>query len=231
METRTMHTHFYQNYEIESSTAEIREVSPHHELTRMALAAASGNLQAYQNLVNNPAFLSSLGRTTKWMCRHSAIEADELLSEFFLRLPNKIRKYSGRHGASVVSWAGGVLRHLHIDRLRRQWRDTDRVEYMDFVAIEHERSVDTADGKLALQQAFSRLSDREKRLLELRRNEETLDEIVVKIDGLTDPRDIQNRRPRISRELKAVEQKLQLALSAVDSGRLQGRKTPQKVEY
>ena len=231
METRTMHTHFYQDFELESGTSEMRDASPHHELTRLALAAASGNLQAYQTMVNHPAFLASLTKTTKWMCRHSAIEADELLSEFFLRLPNKIRKYSGRHGASVVSWAGGVLRHLHIDMLRRQWRDTDRVEYMDLVAIEHERSVDTADSKVALQQAFSRLNEREKRLLELRRTEETLDEIVVKIDGLTDPRDIQNRRPKISRELKAVEQKLQFALSAVDSGRLQGRRSPQKVEY
>jgi RNA polymerase sigma factor (sigma-70 family) len=231
METRTMHTQFYQDFEIESTNGEIRENSPHHELTRLALAAASGNLQAYQSLVNHPAFLASLTKTSKWMCRHSAIEGDELLSEFFLRLPNKIRKYSARHGASIVSWCGGVLRHLHIDMLRRQWRDTDRVEYMDLVAIEHERSVEAADSKLALQQAFSRLSDREKKLLELRRSEETLDEIVIRIDGLTDPRDIQNRRPRISRELKAVEQKLQLALSAVNSARLQGRRSPQKAEY
>jgi len=231
METRTMHTHFYQKIEIDSSASEITEVSPHQELTRLALAAAGGNLQAYQALVNHQSFLTSLTKATRWMCRHSAIESDELLSEFFLRLPSKIRKYSGRHGASVVSWAGGVLRHLHIDMLRRQWRDTDRVEYMDLVAIEQERSVDSADSKVALQQAYSRLSEREKSLLELRRTEETLDDIVVKIDGVTDPRDIQNRRPRISRELKSVEQKLQLALSAVTSNRLQGRKSPQKVEY
>ena len=231
METLTMHTQFYQDIEIESANEEVREASPHHELTRLALAASTGNMQAYQSLVNHSSFLASLARTSKWMCRHSAIEADELLSEFFLRLPNKIRKYSNRHGASIVSWSGGVLRHLHIDLLRRQWRDTDRVEYMDLVAIEHERSVDRADSRIALQQAYSRLSDREKQLIDLRRSEETLDEIVTKIDGLTDPREIQNRRPKISRELKAVEQKLQLALSAVTSGRLQGRKSPQKADY
>lgn len=231
METLTMHTQFHQDYEVETNTEEIREVSPVQELTRYALAAATGNLNAYQTLVNHPAFLASLSRTSKWMCRHSAIEADELLSEFFLRLPNKIRKYSNRHGASVTSWAGGVLRHLHIDMLRRQWRDTDRVEYMDLVAIEHERTVDTADSRLALQQAFSSLTGREKQLIELRRTEETLDDIVCKIDGLTEARDIQNRRPKISRELKAVEQKLQLALSAVTSGRLHGRRSPQKAEY
>jgi len=231
METLTMHTQFDQDYEIDTNNEEIREVSPIQELTNLALAAATGNHQAYQILVNHPAFLASLARTSKWMCRHSAIEGDELLSEFFLRLPGKIRKYNNRHGASVVSWAGGVLRHLHIDMLRRQWRDTDRVEYMDLVIIEHERTVDTADSRLALQQAFSNLTDREKTLIQLRRTEETLDDIVSKIDGLTEPRDIQNRRPKISRELKAVEQKLQQALSAVTSGRLSGRKSPQKIDY
>lgn len=231
METLTMHTQYHEEYVSESYLESTQEVSPVQELTRLALAAAAGNSQSFQTLINHPTYLASLMRACKWMCRHSAIEADELMSEFFLRLPVKIRKFNNRQGASIVSWSGGVLRHLHIDLLRRQWRDSDRVEYMDLVAIEHERSVDTADSRLALQQAFSRLTDRERQLIELRRTEETLDDIVSKLDGLTDPRDIQNRRPKISRELKAVEQKLQLALSAVTSGRMQGRRSPQKVDY
>ncbi len=226
-----MHTPYVYDYAAETIKDEHTETAPHQELTRYALAAATGNNSAYQVLVNNSTFLAALTRTSKWMCRHSAIESDELLSEFFLRLPAKIRKFNNRHGASIVSWSCGVMRHLHIDMLRRQWRDTDRVEYMDLVIIEHERTVDTADSRLALQQAFARLSDREKRLIQLRWQEETLDQIVSRLDGLTDPRDIQNRRPKISRELKAVEQKLQEALSAVDSGRLQGRRSPEKIEY
>jgi len=226
-----MHTQYRDDYVAESYTDGPQEVSPVQELTRLALTAAAGNPHSFQTLINHPIYLASLARACKWMCRHSAIEADELMSEFFLRLPSKIRKFNNRQGASIVSWSGGVLRHLHIDLLRRQWRDTDRVEYMDLVVIEHERSVDTADSRVALQQAFSRLSERERKLIELRRTEETLDDIVSKLDGLTDARDIQNRRPKISRELKAVEQKLQLALSAVTSGRMHGRKSPQKVDY
>lgn len=237
MDMVAMHTPFFHEYAPESRSEspefldESKEMTPQQELTVLALSASSGDSQAYQALVNHPAYLSGVLRASKWMCRHSAIEADELLSEFFLRLPQKIRKYNNRHGASIMSWSCGVLRHLHIDLLRRQWRDTDRVEYMDLVMIEHERAVDTADSRLALRQAFSRLSERERRLLELRWQEETLDAIVAKIDGLTEPRDIQNRRPRICRELKAVEQKLQEALSAATSGRLQGRKSPEKIEY
>lgn len=231
MDTVAMHTPYYHDYTPDSLREEDKAVSQQQELTGLALSAATGNSQAYQTLVNHPVYLAGLMRTSKWMCRHSAIEAEELLSEFFLRLPQKIRKYHHRHGASIMSWSCGVLRHLHIDLLRRQWRDTDRVEYMDLVMIEHERAVETADSRLVLRQAFSRLSERERRLLELRWQEETLDEIVAKIDGLSDPRDIQNRRPKVCRELKAVEQKLQEALSSVTSGRLHGRKSPEKIEY
>lgn len=231
METVAMHTPYVYEYATEAIKEDHTETSPQQELTRYALAAATGNNSAYQLLVNDASFLAALTRTSKWMCRHSAIESDELLSEFFLRLPAKIRKFNNRHGASITSWSCGVLRHLHIDMLRRQWRDTDRVEYMDLVMIEHERTVETTDSRLALQQAFERLTEREKTLIRLRWQEETLDQIVSRIDGLTEPRDVQNRRPKISRELKAVEQKLRDALSAVDSGRLQGRRSPEKIEY
>ncbi|QQS46833.1 MAG: sigma-70 family RNA polymerase sigma factor [Acidobacteriota bacterium] len=201
------------------------------ELTALGLEAAKGNVFAYQNLVNHTDFLEGVIRTSKWICRHSAIEAEELLSEFFLRLPKKIRKYGNRNGASILSWSSGVLRHLHIDLLRRQWRENDKIEYLDLVAVENERTVDTADSRIALKQAFNNLTQREKTLIALRWREETLDDIVASIDRLTDPKEIQNRRPRISRELKAAEKKLQEALNGINTGRLQGQRGPVKAEY
>lgn len=202
-----------------------------NELTALGLEAAKGNVFAYQNLVNHSDFLDGVIRTSKWICRHSAIEAEELLSEFFLRLPQKIRKYGNRNGASILSWTSGVLRHLHIDLLRRQWRENDKVEYLDLVAVENERTVDTADSRIALKQAFNKLSQREKTLIALRWREETLDDVVAGIDNVTDPKEIQNRRPKISRELKAAEKKLQDALTGINTGRLQGLKGPAKADY
>lgn len=202
-----------------------------NELTALGLEAAKGNVFAYQNLVNHTDFLDGVIRTSKWICRHSAIEAEELLSEFFLRLPQKIRKYGNRNGASILSWTSGVLRHLHIDLLRRQWRENDKVEYLDLVAVENERTVDTADSRIALKQAFNNLSQREKTLIALRWREETLDDVVAGIDNVTDPKEIQNRRPKISRELKAAEKKLQDALNGINTGRLQGLKGPARADY
>jgi len=212
-------------------TWDVKPAGSKNELTALGLEAAKGNAFAYQNLVNHVDFLEGVIRTSKWICRHSSVEAEELLSEFFLRLPQKIRKYGNRNGASILSWSSGVLRHLHIDMLRRLWRENDKVEYFDLVAVENERSVDTADSQIALKEAFSRLSQREKTLIALRWREETLDDVVAAIDNLTDPKDIQNRRPKISRELKAAEKKLQEALSGIDTGRLQGLKGPAKADY
>jgi RNA polymerase sigma factor (sigma-70 family) len=201
------------------------------ELTALGLAAASGDHRAYEILVNRDEFLERLTKTSKWICRGSTIPAEELLSEFFLRLPTKIRTYSNRNGASVLSWASLVLRRLHIDLLRRKWRDDDRVENIDLLPAKCERAIDTPDVRAALNQAFNGLTEREKRLLALRWREETLDDVVAAIDNLSDPKDIQNRRPRISRELKAVEQKLRQALDRINTGQLRGRGGPMKADY
>lgn len=201
------------------------------ELTALGLEAANGDSVAYQELVNHPDYLAGLTKTSRWLCRHSSISADELLSEFFLRLPSKIRKYGNKNGASILSWSCGVLRHLHIDLLRSEWRDSDRVEYSDEPVGETERSIDTADSRVALIETFRTLNAREKKLLLLRASEENLDAIVAKIENVSDPREIQNRRPKISRELKAVEQKLLQSLSIIDTGRLQGSKGPLKIKY
>lgn len=201
------------------------------ELTALGLAAAGGDNRAYEILVNRDEFLERLTKTSKWICRGSTIPAEELLSEFFLRLPAKIHTYSNRNGASILSWASLVLRHLHIDLLRRKWRDDDRVEDIELLPAKCERAIDTPDVRAALNQAFRGLTEREKRLLALRWREETLDDIVAAIDNLSDPRDIQKRRPRISRELKAVEQKLRRALDRFNTGQLQGRGGPLKADY
>lgn len=201
------------------------------DLTQLALAAASGNSGAYELLVNNDEFIGGLSRSTKWICRGSTIEADELLSEFFVRLPKKIVKFSNRDGASILSWSSGVLRFLHIDLLRRKWRDSDKVEYLDVVPAETERTIDTPDVRAALNEAYGRLSSREKKLISLRWSEETLDGVVSRIENVNDAREIANRRPKISRELKAVELKLRQALSSIDTGRLIGASGPVKAEY
>jgi RNA polymerase sigma factor (sigma-70 family) len=201
------------------------------ELTKLALAAVSGNHQAYEMLVNNDEFITGLSRATKWICRGSTIEADELLSEFFLRFQKKITKFSNRDGASILSWSSGVLRFLHIDLLRRKWRDTDKVDYLELLPAETERVIDTPDVRVALNQAFGRLSDREKKLISLRWSEETLDGVVAGIEKVNDAREIANRRPKISRELKAVEMKLREALTSLNTGRLHGTSGPLKAEY
>jgi RNA polymerase sigma factor (sigma-70 family) len=201
------------------------------ELTALGLAAAKGSHQAYERLVNRDDFLKGLAKASKWICRGSSIPAEELLSEFFLRLPKKISKYSNRNGASILSWSSLVLRRLHIDLLRRKWRDDDRVEQLDLLPAKRERLIDTPDVRAALNQAFKDLTEREKKLIALRWREETLDEIVAAIDNLSDPKDIQNRRPKISRELKAVEQKLRQALEQINTGQLQGRSGPVKADY
>ncbi len=204
---------------------------PADELTALGLAAASGNHRAYEMLVNREEFLERLAKASRWICRSSTIPADELLSEFFLRLPKKIRKYSNRNGASILSWSSLVLRHLHIDLLRCKWRENDRVEGLDSLPAKRERTIDTPDSRAALNQAFNGLTDREKRLLALRWQEETLDRIVAAIDNLSDPREIQNRRPKVSRELKAIEQKLRQALACMNTGQLQGRRGQSKADY
>jgi RNA polymerase sigma factor (sigma-70 family) len=202
------------------------------ELTALGLAAASGSQRAYEMLVNREEFLERLTKASKWVCRGSTIQAEELLSEFFLRFPKKIRKYSNRNGASILSWSSLVLRHLHIDLLRRKWREDDRVEHLDLLPAKCERTIDTPDTRAALNQAFNRLTEREKKLLALRWREETLDDIVAAIDNLSDPRDIRNRRPKISKELTAVEQKLRQALDCMNTGQLQGGPSgPLKADY
>jgi|GEM_PF-3350413 len=201
------------------------------ELTMIGLAAAEGNCRAYHTLVNRDDFLEGLTKASKWICRCSTIASEDLLGEFFLRLPKRIRKYSNRNGASILSWSSWVLRHLHIDLLRRKWRESDRIEHLDLLPAECERAIDTPDSRLALNQAFEGLSEREKRLLALRWREETLDGIVAAIDNLSDPKEIQNRRPKISRELKAIERKLQQALANINTGQLQGRGGPPKTDY
>lgn len=201
------------------------------ELTALGLAAANGSHRAYERLVNREEFLERLTKASRWICRSSSIPSDELLSEFFLRLPKKIRKYSNRNGASILSWSSLVLRHLHIDLLRRKWRENDRVECLDSLPAKRERAIDTPDSRAALNQAFNGLTEREKRLLALRWQEETLDRIVAAIDNLSDPREIQNRRPKVSRELKAIEQKLRQALACMNTGQLQGRGGQSKADY
>jgi RNA polymerase sigma factor (sigma-70 family) len=201
------------------------------DLTALGLMAASGNCRAYEMLINREEFLERLAKVSRWICRGSTIHAEELLSEFFLRLPKKIRKYSNRNGASILSWSGLVLRHLHIDLLRRKWRDNSRIEYLDLLPAKCERAIDTPDGRYALNQAFEGLTERMKKLLVLRWQKETLDEIVAAIDNLSDPREIQNRRPKISRELKTIEQRLRQALTGIKTGQLQGSDGVMKADY
>ncbi|MBK8313841.1 MAG: hypothetical protein IPL01_07335 [Acidobacteria bacterium] len=120
---------------------------------------------------------------------------------------------------------------MHIDLLRRKWRDTDKVDYLELLPAETERVIDTPDVRVALNEAFGRLSDREKKLISLRWSEETLDGVVAGIEKVNDAREIANRRPKISRELKAVEMKLREALTSLNTGRLHGTSGPLKAEY
>lgn len=205
--------------------------SRHEELTVLGLMAAGGDCEAYEALINRDEFLGRLAKTSRWICRGSTISSEELLSEFFLRLPKKIRKYGNINGASIVSWSALVLRHLHIDLLRSKWREEDHIEQLDELPGRYERTIDTPDSRYVLNQAFKALTEREKKLLALRWREETLDDIVAAIDDLSDPRDIQNRRPKISRELKTIEQRLRKALAGVDTGRIQGSEGPLKPDY
>lgn len=66
------------------------------------------------------------------------IEADDLIQECLVRLPDAISAYTGKHGASVKTYLKAVIRHDVLDVIGHERRQPTNMAYRDNIAVGHD---------------------------------------------------------------------------------------------